>query len=422
MKIFFLLTLITNAWATDIALINLKGSINPGSAAFIKDALSSAQSQNLQALILKLDTPGGLLSSTRDIVQAISLSKIPVITFVAPGGASATSAGAIIGISSHVLAMAPGTNIGAAHPVEGSGQDVKGNMGEKIVNDTSALVRSQAALRDRNVVLAQEIVQKSTSLTPEEAQKQTLIDIIAKDNDDLMKQLDGREIKVDEQGKTVLLETTGASLKVFEMTLSQKILHLLADPNISTMLMALGGIAIYAEVSSGFTVIAPGVFGVISLVLAFISLQLLPIHVGGLILLFSGAVMLIAEAFLVSYGLLGFFGLASIVLGAMFMIDPASGADLKVSWAVLGPTLSGIAVVFAFIAWQLRLSRENTKVFDPLVGVIGKLDTLNPDKKSGKILVQGVLWDFTSDNLIEKNIVNLKVLGKTGLTLKVKPD
>ena len=391
------------AYASSLGYIDISGTINPGSANFIQTSISQAVKNNDIALIIRLNTPGGLLSSTRDIIQFISESPIPVVLYVAPGGASATSAGAIIGISSHVLAMAPGTNIGAAHPVDSGGKDIEGDMANKVTNDTGALVRAQAQLRKRNVNLIEQLVTKSVSLPAEEAVAKKVVDFIATDFDHLLKQLDGRTVFVEKTNSSAKLSVPPSiTIHTIEMSLGQKFLHLIANPNISTMLLALAGIALYSEVSSGFTLIIPGVLGLFCGLLAFVSLQMLPINVGGVLLFALGIVLLIAEAFIVSFGALTAAGIGAIFLGALFLIDPAGGS-IQVSMDVLVPILVGIGVVVGLIAYIFAKDRKKVaKTLDPVVGKSGVVVSIQGDGKSGTAQVQGELWHFVSETALNK--------------------
>lgn len=381
--------------------IEVTGTINPGSADFILDSLQKAQEET--ALLIKLNTPGGLLSSTRDIIQGFSQSNVPVIVFVTPGGASATSAGALITMASHIAVMSPGTNIGAAHPVATGGQEVKGPMGDKVTNDTAALARSQATLRGRNAALAEAIVTQSKSFTAEEALKNKLINYIAKDTADLLSQLEGEKILVND---TPLSLTSKEEIIHGEMNLKQKFLHIISDPNISTMLLALGGLAIYVEVSSGFATIFPGTFGLFCLLLGFISLQTLPVNVGGALLFILGFALLIAEAFITSYGLLTVASLISLFLGGLFLIDPATGGNIRVSYSILIPLIAGIGFVALFIAFQFirdRLANKSTiAIGDSMVGAKAIVDTVEDTNKVGTAYINGELWTFFSDEPLEK--------------------
>jgi membrane-bound serine protease (ClpP class) len=383
--------------ATEARYIELQGSINPGSAGFILENISAAEKDSNPLLILRLDTPGGLLSSTKDIIQGISASKVPVVVYVGPSGASATSAGALIGLAAHVLVMAPGTNIGAAHPVGSGGEDVKGAMGEKVTNDTAALARAQAALRGRSTEAAELIVLKSKSYTSEEAVKANAADFVAANNEELLKKLDGRSVKIGEPALDHKIHSKELTLSQKEMNLQQRLLHFIADPNLSAMLMTLGGLAIYAEVSSGFTLLIPGAIGLFCLVLGFISLQTLPVNIGGAILFALGFLMLIAEAYITSYGLLTVAALASLLVGGLFLIDPAAG-DMRVSLSILLPIVGGVGLIAAFVGYLM--ARDAVKLKDPpkdpLLVAPAKIETVESDGKSGTAYVNGELWKFRS--------------------------
>lgn len=376
-------------------LIEVNGSINPGSASYIVESIQKAEAEQAEAVILRLNTPGGLLSSTRDIIQGISSSKIPVITYISPGGASATSAGALITIASHVAAMAPGTNIGAAHPVGGQGEEVKGPMGEKITNDTAALARSQAELRGRNAEAAARIVTKSESFSPEEALKAKVIDLIAADQENLLTQLKGRKVKT-AAGEIQLTAAAPPTLR--EMNLKQKFLHLIADPNISTMLIALGGLAIYAEISSGFSLLVPGIFGLFCLLLGFVSLQTLPVNVGGALLFALGFALLVAEAFVTSYGLLTVAALVALFLGGLFLMDPST-TDMRVSLSLLIPMVGSVGFIMAIIGFLLYREKKGLGTQDRVVGTVAKIAT--SEGKSGTAYVNGELWSFDSDEALQ---------------------
>ena len=402
-----------------LSLIEIDGTINPGNASFIQDAIQKASETKKQALIIRMNTPGGLLSSTRSIIQSFSTSPIPIIMYISPSGASATSAGAILMISSHINAMAPGTNIGAAHPVATGGKNIEGDLGKKATNDTAALVRAQAKLHLRNVKIAEEIVTKSISLTAIEAKKQKIVDYIAKDINELLQKLDGKEIK--KKNGSIFLQTkqlTIKDLEKIEMNGSQKFLHLIADPNISTLLMTLGGLGIYAEISSGFSLIFPGFFGVIALILALVSLQTLPINVGGVILFFLGIVLIIAEGFVTSFGALTIGGLAAITIGALFLIDVHS-ADLQVSISLLLSLLGSIGLVAAFIAYSFAKEKRGDKIANELVGKEATVISISKEGDSGRVSIFGETWNFiTTEKLVINEVVI--VTKQKGLELNIK--
>jgi membrane-bound serine protease (ClpP class) len=382
-------------WANSIYFVEITGSINPGSASYFMEAVNKAQSG--RALVLQLNTPGGLLSSTRDMIQAISQSKVPVVVYVAPGGASATSAGALIALSSHVAAMAPGSNIGAAHPVASGGQDVKGDMGEKVTNDTAALARAQAELRGRPKDEAEKIVTKSQSYSSEEAVKKKVVEIQAGSLEELLTALSKTTNPITGKDSVAPLGFTAKDLENIPMNLKQKVLHFIADPNISAMLIALGGLALYAEVSSGFATLIPGAIGVFCLLLGFISMQTIPINLGGVLLFLLGFFFLVAEAFITSYGLLTLASVVSLFLGGLFFIDP-SAASMRVSLSLLIPLVGGIGIVVATIAYILAKDARAKKTnWNSAEGKSAVVNKLNADARSGYIILDGELWEFSSD-------------------------
>ncbi len=274
-----------DAAAPHVDLIAIDGSINPAVDDFIREGIARAKHNGARALIIQLDTPGGLLTSTRTIVKEMLGAQVPVMVWVGPSGAGAGSAGVFITMAAHVASMAPGTNIGAAHPVAGGGQEVKGVMGEKIENFTASFSESIAQKRGRNTEWAIQAVRKSVAITESEALKKNVIDIVAKDIDDLLKQADGR--KVDLDGKIQVLALKNAKVQRHDMSLKQKVLNILADPNIAYILMMAGLLGLYMEFSHP-GVIFPGVAGAICLLLALASFQLLPLNYTGLALIGAG--------------------------------------------------------------------------------------------------------------------------------------
>jgi membrane-bound serine protease (ClpP class) len=381
--------------------IEIDGSINPGSSNYIVENITRAETAGADGLIVRINTPGGLLSSTRDIIQAINQSKVPVIVHVGPGGASATSAGALIALSAHVVSMAPGANMGAAHPVGSGGEEVKGPMGDKVTNDTAALARSQAVLRGRNATAAENIVRKSESFSAEESVKNKVADFVAADMPALMANLSGRAVKVNDR-TLKLAAGTAESLVRVEMNMRQSFLHLVADPNISALLMALGGIAIYAEISSGFTLIVPGIFGLFCLLLGFVSLQTIPLNVGGVLLLALGLALLAAEAFVTSYGLLTITALVAIFIGGLFLVDPAT-TDMRVSLSLLIPLVGGIGIVMLGLGYVIyRDRRENTSgAREQVVGQEAEVVLSENEGRRGSAYVNGELWSFDSEESLK---------------------
>lgn len=383
--------------------VEIRGTINPASSDYLLEAIGRANSDGAQALIVELDTPGGLVSSVREMAQAIDRSQVPVVVYVSPAGAAATSAGALLMLASHVSAMAPGTNIGAAHPVGAQGEDVKGAAGEKAVNDVAAFARGLAEVRGRNRDLAEQVVSKSSSLTSEEALKQKLVDLEAKSLPDLFAALEGRKVRT--QGGDRTIHSEGAEVRKIAMSRGQKLLHLIAHPNIAAILMTLGMMLIYVEVSNPGITIA-GALGGVCLLVAFMAFQVLPIRIGGIALVLLGSVLMMAELFVPTHGALAGGGVLSFVLGLLWVLDP-SKTDLRVDSTVLVAVGLGLGSGVAFIgiaaARTRSLSRQTLarigggSNLSGLAGYEGVVETLEAEGRSGKVLVRGEVWDFQSD-------------------------
>jgi membrane-bound serine protease (ClpP class) len=394
---FFIYALVSAeiAWSR-IHFLEVEGTVNPGSASYILESLTKAEQNQADALVLRLNTPGGLLSSTRTIAQGISESSIPVIVWISPGGASATSAGALVAMAAHVAVMAPGTNIGAAHPVGGSGEDVKGVMGEKVKNDTAAFARAMAALRGRSVENAELIVTKSKSFSGIEAEQVNLIDFVADDLYSLLENTKGLKVQLDRPKREATLnfsKHTPSDIIRVEMNLKQKFLHLIADPNVSAMLLALAGLAMWAEVSSGFSAIAPGLVAVFAFVLGMVSLQTLPVSVGGMILIGLSFVLLVLEVFIVSYGILAISSLVCLFLGGLFLIDPGSGS-MQVSTSLLVSLVAGVGSVGVAIFTMLARDKHNAPEEDQVFGAEARITTVEEGALKGTALVNGEIWRF----------------------------
>lgn len=407
-----------------IRLAELRGTINPATSQYLSSVISRAEKGKAEAVLVELDTPGGLLSSVREMAQRIDRAKVPVVVYVTPAGASATSAGALLMLASHVAAMAPGSNIGAAHPVGPKGEDIPGAMGEKAVNDTAAFARGMAELRGRDTALAEAVVSKSQSFSAEEALSKRLIEIVAPTREDLLRQLDGRETKT-AAGASVI-RAQGAVLESQEMDFGQKLLHLLANPNIAGILMTLGILLIYVEVSHPGITIA-GVLGGVCLVIAFMAFQLLPIRMGGIALVVLGGVLLAAEPFVTSGGALAAGGILSFVLGLVWLIDP-SETDLRVSpavWVPAGLALGGVTLVVSFATARMhKLSRETLGrigggSMQGLAGYSGLVERVESNGTAGKALLRGELWDFTSEDVVSVG-ESVEVVSAEGMRIRVR--
>jgi membrane-bound serine protease (ClpP class) len=401
------------AEANEVLVLRVADAISPGTADFIHQGLQTAAKQKAACLVIELDTPGGLAESMRTIVQEILASPVPVVVYVSPSGGRAASAGVMITMAADIAAMAPGTNIGAAHPVGAGGQEIDGKMSEKVVNDMVAQARSVAERRGRNPEWVERAIRESVSATETEALKENVIDLIAQDTDDLLRQLNGRVIA----GKgTLNLESPRKT--VIEESLRTKILKTVSNPNIAYLLLMIGLAGLYFEFSHPGAVF-PGVVGGICLVLAFFALQTLPVNYAGILLIGLAIVFFIMEMKIASYGLLSVAGVISLLLGSLMLFE-GEGPGSRISWGVLTPTLavvSGFFIAVAFLVFRSQASRPVTGSAG-LVGEIGVVKkTLAP---RGKVLVHGELWNAIARTSIGEN-VPVRVVAVTGLLLEVEP-
>lgn len=404
-----------DARAPHVDLIVIDGSINPAVDDFIREGIGRAKSNGAEALIIQMDTPGGLLTSTRTIVKEMLGAPVPVFVYVAPSGAGAGSAGVFITMAAHVAAMAPGTNIGAAHPVAGGGQEVKGVMGEKIENFTASFAESIAQKRGRNTEWAIQAVRKSVAITEKEALKINVIDIVAKDVEDLLKQADGRTVDLD--GRKHVLILKDARVVTHEMNLKQKVLNRIADPTIAYLLLMAGILGLYMEFSHP-GVIFPGVAGAICLLLAIASLQVLPFSAVGLVLILLGIALLVGEAFMPSFGVLGIGGVVSLTFGSLLLFD-AENTGLAVDRSIIftaALTLGAIVLAISYLVFRSQTAKP-TLGFEGLIGEIGEARTkLSP---AGKVFVHGEYWNARADGEIEAG-EKVEVVSCEGMNLKVR--
>lgn len=412
----WLFTALPLAHADEIVLATYEGVINPVAAEYLHDALASAEATGAKALILKLDTPGGLDSSMRLIIKDITTAPIPVIVFVAPSGGRAASAGVFLTMAAHVAAMAPGTNIGAAHPVAMGGGEMDSTMKEKVENDAVAYIKSIAEQRGRNAAWAEAAVRKSVSVTEQEALKLKIIDLVADDVPALVTQLHGRKVGLPTGPAT--LATDGAAIREFPMGLRLELLKALSDPNIAYLLMTIGTIGILAELYNPGAIL-PGIVGAISLILAFYSLQSLPINYAGVLLLILGIVFFVLEASVTSYGLLALGGVASMIFGSLMLIK-SDAEFFQLSWAVIIPVvMTSAGVSLLLIGMGVRAMRSPPATgSEGMIGAVGVAQTaLRPQ---GKLAIHGELWDAVSDAPAEPGTF-AKVVRIEGLTLYVTP-
>jgi membrane-bound serine protease (ClpP class) len=396
--------------------LNLNDTIQPISDEFIGRAIEQAQREHDDAVIIKITTPGGLLDSTRSIVEKIMTSRVPVIVYVAPAGSRAASAGFFILESADVAAMAPGTNIGAAHPVL-LGEKMDEIMKAKMENDAAAFMRTIANKRGRNVAVAESAVRESKSFTEQEALQLKLIDVIAPNEQALLRAIDGRTLKRYD-GSNVTLHVTNARINTIEMTLRQRLMSSLMDPNIAFLLLVLGGLAIFAEFNHPGAVI-PGVVGVIAIVLALFALNFLPTRFAALALLLVAFALFALEAKFASHGVLAIGGIVSMVIGALFLVDgpiPQMRVNIITAIAVSIP-IGAIAVFLTTLVLKARHGRIATGK-EGMVGLIGIARTpVGPD---GKVFVHGELWNAVASNAIAEG-ARVRVASVNGLHLVVEP-
>jgi membrane-bound serine protease (ClpP class) len=377
----------------EVVRLRVEDTIQPASQQFIERALAEAVDLDADLVIMELDTPGGLVDTTRDITTAITTSSVPVVVFVNPPGARAASAGFFILLSADVAAMAPGTNTGAAHPVGGQGENLPEDVRDKVTNDAAAMVRALAEQRGRNPETAEKTVIESISLTAEEALEEGLIDLIATDINDLLEQLEGFEV-TRFSGDAVTLDIKDAEMVEIEPSFPERLFSVLANPNIAYLLMALGALGLYVEITHPGGIL-PGVVGVIFLLLGLYSVSVLPVSWAGVALIFVALMLFILEVKVTSYGLLTVGGVISFVLGSLMLFDGPIPA-MRVSMGVVMPTAVVVAAATGFLLTRvLRAHRERPMTGrEGLVGEKGRtIGELAPD---GKVAVHGEYWDGRS--------------------------
>jgi len=397
----------------EIYVIRVSDSISPGTADYLQKGILQAAEGQAALVIVELDTPGGLAESMRKIEMTILGSPVPVAVYVAPSGARAASAGVMITLAADVAAMAPGTNIGAAHPVGIGGKKIDKTMADKVVNDMVAHAKSVAEKRGRNAAWVEKAIRESVSATETEALKENIIDVIATDMDDLIRQINGRTIP----GKGVL-KLDGAVQIVLEEDLRTKVLKTISDPNIAYILMMIGIAGIYFELSHPGAIF-PGVIGAISLVLAFFAFQTLPVNYAGILLILLAVVFFIMELKIASYGLLSVAGVLSFLLGSIMMFE-GGGPEMRVAWRVMLPTLvlvCGFFVAVAGLVFKSQRSRSRTGAegLEDEIGVVKV--ALQPE---GKVQVHGELWKAKSAVPLQIG-ARVRVVKMENLVIEVEP-
>ncbi len=401
-----------------VGLVRIDSDINPGVAEYLDRAIKTAGEKQYEALVVELDTPGGLADSMREMVKDIMDSAVPIIVYVAPSGARAASAGVFITMSAHVAAMAPGTNIGAASPVSigiGGGED--DTMKHKIMNDMVAFARSIADKRGRNANWAEKAVTEAVSITDMEAVLKNVVDLRAESLTDLLEKIDGRKVTV--AGKEVILATAHAKVEEVEEQFRERLLRTLANPNIAYLLMLIGLAGLYFEFSTPGAIV-PGAVGALSLILAFYAFNTLPVNYAGVLLILLGVGMFIAEIKVASYGFLTIGGIISLVLGSVIMFRNEGGYAVRVSWMVIIPTVAAVTLFFTVVVALVVKSQVRRSVAgsEGLVGERGKVLKEITDE-GGKVFVHGEIWNAFSDQSVEEGAL-VEVEEFNNLRVKVK--
>lgn len=400
-----------------VRVVKVQATINPTIADFIVKSIREAAAYGDEAVVMELDTPGGLDTAMREIVRELLSPPLPVVVYVHPSGGRAASAGVLITMAANIAAMTPGTNIGAAHPVNVGGGDISVEMNEKITNDAVAYIKSLAEKRGRNVEWAEKAVRESASIPAEEALKLRVVDIIARDMDDLLNKLDGRKV-VTVKGE-VVLSTKGARVVREEMGFRHKILSAISDPNVAYILMMLGIYGIFFELARPGAVF-PGVVGGICLILAFYAFQTIPVNFAGILLILLAVVLFIAEAMVTSYGVLAVGGIISMFFGSLMLFE-SPAPYLRASLEVISVTVFVTAGVFIAVI-TLAIRAQFRKTLTGLEGMVGKIgDAKSRIAPVGKVFVAGEYWDAESDEVIEEG-ERVRVIALEGMRLKVSKE
>jgi membrane-bound serine protease (ClpP class) len=401
-----------------IAVMDMEMGIFPGTAEYLKNVVEEAPARGAKAILVNLDTPGGLLQASQDMVKLLFESKIPVIIYVSPSGSTATSAGVFITMAAHVAAMAPGTTIGAAHPVQGDGKNIESDMRSKAENMTVAMVKSISEQRGRNAAWAEKAVKESASITEVEASKIGVVDVVAKDSNELLKKISGKKVKI---GDAVidLKNLSGLPLIKYEMSFKNKVINTLADPNIVQVLWLAATTGLSIELYNP-GLILPGVVGVICLILALAAYQVIPINLGGVLLLAVGSLLIGAELFVPS-GVLAIGGVIALVLGSIYLIDTTQmpGIVVTLTYIATVALVIGSAMAAVTTAVVRAQKRKLATGSEAMVGLIGKAAENISSK--GRLFVNGEYWKATCrSGIIEKGAQAKIVAVNPGMILEVE--
>jgi len=403
--------------AQTVISIKIDGPINPVTASYIHRGIEKGISEHATCILIHLNTPGGLLKSTRNIVSDILESRIPVIVYVSPAGAHAGSAGVFITMAADIAAMAPGTNIGAAHPVNMQGA-TDSVMNDKATNDAAAFIRTIAEFRNRNLAWAEDAVRQSVAITATEALQKNIIDLIVTNDQDLLNQVDGKMILRD--STRLPLHTRGASIQTLEMGFVEKLLNIVSDPDVAYILLMLGFIGLIFELFNPGAIF-PGIIGFISLVIAFYSLNTLPLNYAGLALIIFGIVLLLLEIKIVSHGMLAIGGIAALLIGSLMLIKPGSGLELiRISRILIYSTVAILSAFFLFVV-GMGLKAQRSRPSTGIKAMIGEaaeaIELINP---SGRVLFHGEIWNAISISGMIKAGEKVNVREIRNLTLYIE--
>lgn len=403
--------------AQKVVSIHIDATINPAIADFIHRSIETAQKEKASCLLIHLNTPGGLLKSTRVIVSDIMQSPVPVVVYVSPGGAHAGSAGVFITMAAHIAAMAPGTNIGAAHPVSSGGQ-MDTIMSEKVTNDASAFIRSIAQKRHRNAEWAVNAVRNSESVSENEALENNVIDLVAISEKELLEKIDGKTVET--ASGTVALQTKNAEVKDMQMGWVAKLLNIISDPNVAYILFMLGLYGLMFELYSPGTIL-PGIIGGICIILALYAMHTLPVNYAGLALIVFAVILFLLEIKVVSHGLLGIGGVVSLFLGSVMLFRSGTDWEIaRISWGVIISTVVITSLFFLFII-GLGLKAQRAKPSTGIEGMIGETgEAINELNPMGNVRVRGEIWNGKVMNGIIGAGQKIKVTAVQNLTLIVE--
>jgi len=401
----------------EVVVLRLQDTIQPASLRYLQRGLREAAARQAAMVLVELNTPGGLLTSLREMTTAITTSARPVVVYVSPSGAQAASAGFFLLMAADVAAMAPGTNAGAAHPVGGQGEDLEKTIGEKVTNDAAALIRSLAQQRGRPVEWAEKAVRESVSFTEREALEKGLIDLVATNRQELLLQLDGKEIRRFTGAKETLA-LKSAEVVFLAPSPADKLLSAIAHPNIAYLLLLVGILGIYFELSHPGAIF-PGVLGAISLLLSFFALSVLPVNYVGVLLILLAIGFFIAEVKVTSYGLLTVAGLVCFIVGSAMLIDAPLPA-LRVAWGVIVPSTLVVALVVIFLLSRV-VQAHRMKPFTGMEGMVGEVgQAITALEPVGKVFVHGEYWEATAIRPVPQGAV-VRVLAVKGSKLEVEP-